>query len=191
MGTKGFTLIEIVVVVVILGIIAATAFPKFADLQDSATIANMQAMEGSLRSAHKLVEAKIIATPENLNNAQNRFTLDNGQVIRVRGKLPDGRWNNTFQYLVEFNDIAQVNSNNCNDQNLKWCVRQRNSNWFNNRGYTSLGTGRGFVIFPFGNNVNQDRCYVYYMNQNNNATPNTVTPSIIGSDYSECEETLN
>lgn len=190
MKTKGFTLIELVAIVVVLGVIAAIAAPKFVNLKDSAILANMEAMEGSLRSAHNMVQTKIRIAPESLNNAENRYTLENGQVIRVRGKLPDGRWNNTFQFLVDFQDIAQVNSNNCTDPDLKWCVRQRNQNWFNSRGYSSLGTGRGFVIFPFGTNVNQDRCYIYYMNQNANANPDPVQPSIIGSDLSECDEVL-
>lgn len=89
-------------------------------------------------------------------------------------------------YLVDFDDIAQISTNNCNDTSLKWCVRQRGANWFLNRGYSTLGTGRGFVIFPFGKNVNQERCYIYFLNQNSSATPTTVQPSIVGNDFSEC-----
>lgn len=186
MHNKGFTLIELVVVIVILGVIAATALPKFIDLQDEANQAVLLSMKGALTSAEKLVALKVILTPENLNGNQNNFTLDSGQNIRVRGKLADGRWNNTFIFLVDFDNIAQVSSNNCTDESLKWCVRHRGANWFVSRGYSTLGTGRGFIIFPFGNNVNQDRCYVYFINQNSSAIPASVQPSIIGSDFSEC-----
>jgi MSHA pilin protein MshA len=186
MQSKGFTLIELVVVIVILGILAVVAAPKFINLQDDANQATMQAMKGAISSANSLVSLKIELHPESLNNNQNRFTLSDGQVIRVRGKFPDGRWNNTYVHLVDFEDIAQVSTNNCTDSTLKWCVRQRNQGWFNTRGYSSLGTGRGFVIFPLGKNVNQDRCYIYYMNQNASAIPTTVAPSIIGEDFSEC-----
>lgn len=183
---KGFTLIELVVVIVILGVLAATALPKFINLQDDANQTVMLSIEGTLVSANQLVSLKVLLNPENLNGNLNRFTLDDGQNIRVRGKLPDGRWNNTFLHLVDFNNIAQVTTNNCTDESLKWCVRQRNGNWFVSRGYSTLGTGRGFVIFPLGKNVNQDRCYVYLLNQNDSATPTIIQPSIIGSDFSDC-----
>lgn len=58
---RGFTLIELVVVIVILGILAAFAVPKFMGLEDQARVSAVQAMTGSLESAasmaHGLWEA--------------------------------------------------------------------------------------------------------------------------------------
>jgi len=183
---KGFTLIELVFVILILGILAAASFSKFVNLQDDAQDSVLLSIQGAIASAATFAALKIQVQPENLSVNENRFILDNGDSIRVRGKLADGRWNITFANLLNVSDIEQVTSNDCDDDSLRLCVRQRGAGWFFNRGYSTLETGRGFVVFPFGYNLNQDNCYVYYINPNDTAIPSTVEASIIGNDFSEC-----
>ena len=57
---KGFTLIELVVVIVILGLLAATALPKFIDLTSNAREASVQGVAGGLRSAAALAKAYVL-----------------------------------------------------------------------------------------------------------------------------------
>jgi len=56
---SGFTLIELVIVIIVLGILSATAIPKFINLQDDAKTSALEGVKGSLSSAATLAYSKL------------------------------------------------------------------------------------------------------------------------------------
>lgn len=81
---SGFTLIELVIVIVILGILAAAALPRFSDLSTDARLAAVNGLAGSLRSAASIAHATQLAKGYSQNIA---VTLE-GVSIAMSGTYP-------------------------------------------------------------------------------------------------------
>lgn len=80
----GFTLIELIMVIVILGVLSAFALPRFADLGGDAREASIQGLAGSIKSAANIAHAKALVD----GGAENADVTLEGLAIKMSNFYP-------------------------------------------------------------------------------------------------------
>lgn len=58
LGESGFTMIELILVMILIGILGAFAVPKFSEISSSAKVASIESIAGSMRSTIGIIRSK-------------------------------------------------------------------------------------------------------------------------------------
>ncbi len=149
---QGFTLIELVVVIVILGILSAVAMPKFLNLSDDANRAALQGVSGAVHDAVELAHSKaLVLGKEN----EPTYTIDG------YGGIQFGYPSVNKQGLVEFLELDE----GYHDLTKEWVWAAQNQGSIADPDYwivTRSSYLKNYSGSDFNAEIEATECYVKY-----------------------------
>ncbi len=161
-STKGFTLIELVIVIVLLGILSVTAAPRLLNLQEDAKRSVMHGVKASLEFVIEGVNYKSII--QGTDRQREVFTEVNGVQIQTYYGYPQEIWENKLEHLMEHSFTYLGNAYYDKELDLSKictaavCVIDQIK--LENFGYNTKAYALAFI--PKGHTIKTDCSVVYY-----------------------------
>ena len=164
----GFTLIELIVVIVILGILAVTAAPKFIDLQSDARLATLNGMKAAINSAVSLTYGKSLVLGKE-KEEKDSITI-NGSPVSVCYGYPCAAATEIQKVL----DIGVFDA--CSGNSTSGNSTSGNSTSARDWCYTGGGDSESSIkIFVANGYSGNSKCYVEYKQPDASGKVPTVT----------------
>ncbi|WP_157729869.1 prepilin-type N-terminal cleavage/methylation domain-containing protein [Bacterioplanes sanyensis] len=172
-STDGFTLIELIVVVVVLGVLAAFVVPRFMDAEREARVAVIEQVAGAMAATSALFHAQAL-----IEGVEDGNVALNGQSIPIEGGYLEGFWNGAWRYVLDIGRTISFTpvGSECTANDLCGVGRQRPAAYVS--GLRS-NADRLVMIWPQGYRLADD-CFAYYFN------PDDGLPPQIGSITAGC-----
>ena len=103
-NSSGFTLIELIVVIVILGILAVTAAPKFMHFTTDANVAALQAFKGTVDSTMNItLAASKVKTTTDIGGGFQKLVLNGNDIFLTPLGYPMN-WHQALKFLVNVDE---------------------------------------------------------------------------------------
>ncbi|MPY25887.1 prepilin-type N-terminal cleavage/methylation domain-containing protein [Shewanella psychropiezotolerans] len=167
---NGFTLIELVVVIIILGILAVTAAPKFINLQSDARKSTLDGMKGALQGANSLIFSKAAISAEEKKGSADASTT--GSVDIGTGTPAATNYGYLQSTATQLTNAMDLSISNDEDDTVDWYIAEGDDGAKSAQLYQA-GSAR------FGNTTTTtNRCYVTYTP----TTSTTAAPTYVVTD---------